>query len=96
METVRMRITGDDDAARALIAILHGLPGIEHVEEINDLTPFADDPDSSSAGLPDDESPGLHELEIEAPDRIAAEHVRVVADETADDLGLTIEHVDEF
>jgi len=96
METVRMRITGDDNAARALIAILHGLPGIEYVEEVNDLMPFADDADSSSAGLPDDEGPGLHEIEVEAPDRIAAEHVREVADETADELGVTIEHVDEF
>jgi len=96
MTTVRMRVTGDDNGARALIAVLHGLPGIEHVEEVNDLMPFADDPDSSSAGLPDDECAGLHDIEVEAPDDYAAEVVREVADEKADEFGITIEYVDEF
>ena len=51
MPTLRLRVTGSDDDARAIINLLQSLDGIEHVEEIADLMPHMDDADSSSAGL---------------------------------------------
>lgn len=55
MPTLRMRITGTDDDARAIANLLQSIDGIEHVEEVDDLMPHLDDEDSSSAGLSDDE-----------------------------------------
>src|SRR5207342_3049897 len=63
MPRVRLRITGSDDDARAMMNLLQSLDGIEHVEEVADLMPRMDDEDSSSAGLSDDEGPGVHEVE---------------------------------
>ena len=51
MPTLRLRVTGSEDDARAIINLLQSLDGIEHVEEIADLMPHMDDADSSSAGL---------------------------------------------
>ncbi|GAP65788.1 hypothetical protein MBSD_n1079 [Mizugakiibacter sediminis] len=94
--TVHIRITGSADDARALAVTLQGLPGIEHIEEVADLMPHLDDEDSSSAGLSDDIGPGMHAIEVEAPDRETAERVRELAEATGIDLGVPIEIVDEF
>ena len=40
MPTLRIRITGTRDDADTLITTLHGIDGIEHVEEIDDQSPF--------------------------------------------------------
>ena len=96
MTIVRIRLTGSEDDASALITLLHGLDGIERIEEIADLMPHMDDPDSSSAGLVDDVGPGVHAIEVEAPDHLMAERVREFADRAAETLDATIEFVDEF
>jgi hypothetical protein len=96
MPTVRIRVTGSADDARTLMTAIHGMDGVEHVEEVDDLMPHLDDYDSSSAGLTDDMGPGLHDIEIEAPHERAAKHVRNIADTIATDLGIPIEIVDEF
>ena len=96
MTIVRIRLTGSEDDASALITLLHGLDGIERIEEIADLMPHMDDPDSSSAGLVDDVGPGVHAIEIEARDLPMAERVREFADRAAETLDATIEFVDEF
>ena len=57
MPLLRIRITGSEDDAGAIINLLGSLEGIEHVEEIDDLMNHMDDDDSSSAGLPDDQGP---------------------------------------
>jgi len=66
MPLLRLRVTGSEDAARAIGNLLTSIEGIEHVEEVADLMPHMDDPDSSSAGLPDDMGPGLQVIEAEA------------------------------
>lgn len=95
MHIVRLRLTGSSDDARALIDQLQGLPGIEHVEEVADLMPHMDDPDSSSAGLASDRGPGIHSVEINAPTAAAAERVRDAAEAIAFDLDLVLEFIDE-
>ena len=96
MPIVRIRVTGSETAAGALITVLHGLDGIEHIEQVADLMSHMDDDDSSSAGLVDDIGPGVHAIEIEVRDHELAERVRDVASEAAERLDTTIEFVDEF
>ena len=96
METVRIRVTGSEEATIALINLLHGFDGVRRVEEVADDMPHMDDADSSSAGLSDDMGPGVHEIEVEADDRQAAEAVREAIDGSADRLRATVEYVDEF
>lgn len=91
MPMLRVRITGSEDDARAVINLLQSLDGIEHVEEIGDLMPHLDDEDSSSAGLPDDQGPGTHELEIEAPNASTAGKVRESVEALAFDLDVVVE-----
>lgn len=91
MPMMRMRVTGSDDNTRAIINLLQSLDGIEHVEEIEDLMPHMDDDDSSSAGLVDDQGPGLHVLEIEAPNDATARKVREAAEALAFDLDAVVE-----
>lgn len=95
MPMMRMRVTGSEDNTRAIINLLQSLDGIEHVEEIQDLMPHMDDDDSSSAGLVDDQGPGFHMLEIEAPNDATARKVREAAEALAFDLDAMVEFEDE-
>lgn len=91
MPMMRMRVTASEDNTRAIINLLQSLEGIEHVEEIQDLMPHMDDDDSSSAGLTDDQGPGFHVLEIEAPNDATARKVREAAEALAFDLDAMVE-----
>ncbi|MDR6673770.1 hypothetical protein [Xanthomonas sp. 1678] len=91
MPLLRIRITGSEDDARAIINLLGSLEGIEHVEEIDDLMNHMDDDDSSSAGLPDDQGPGTHEVEIEAGNLATAQKVREAVEALAFDLEVIVE-----
>ena len=91
MALMRMRVTGNDDAVRAITNLLQSLDGIEHVEEVEDLMPHMDDEDSSSAGLVDDRGPGYHVIEIEAPNESTARKVREAAEALAFDLDAMVE-----
>ncbi len=62
MAMLRFRITRDEDHVRAIMNLLQSLDGIEHVEEVADLMPHMDDPDSSSAGLSDTIGGDVHEI----------------------------------
>lgn len=91
MPMLRMRVTGNQDQTRAIINLLQSLEGIEHVEEIQDLMPHMDDDDSSSAGLADDQGPGFHVIEVEAPNDSTARKVREAAEALAFDLDVMVE-----
>lgn len=95
MPMLRMRVTGNDDTTRAIINLLQSLDGIEHVEEVEDLMPHLDDDDSSSAGLVDDQGPGFHVLEVDAPNDATARRVREAAEALAFDLDAMVEFVEE-
>jgi len=91
MPTMRLRLTGSEDDARAIINLLQSIDGIEHVEEVADMMPHMDDADSSSAGLSDVEGPDAHELEIEAPNASTARKVREAVEALAFDLNALVE-----
>lgn len=86
MALLRIRLTGSDDTARAVINLLQSLDGIEHVEEVGDLMPHMDDADSSSAGLSDVDGPQMHAIEIEVPNESTARKVRDAVEALAFDL----------
>jgi len=97
MPLLRLRVTGSEDAARAIGNLLTSIEGIEHVEEVADLMPHMDDPDSSSAGLPDDMGPGLQMIEVDAPNLSTANKVREAVEALAFDLDVLVEfESDEF
>jgi hypothetical protein len=85
-----MRVTGSDHDARAIGNLLASIDGIEHVEEVADLMPRMDS-DSSSAGLTDDRGPGVHELEVEAPNDTAVRRVKDAVEALAFDLDVLVE-----
>lgn len=91
MSMLRLRITGNTDSARAIANLLGSIDGIEHVEEVADLMPRMDDADSSSAGLTDDQGPGVHEIEIEAPNASTEQKVRQAVEALAFDLDVLVE-----
>jgi len=91
MPTLRIRLTGSEDDARAMINLLQSLEGIEHVEEVADLMPHMDDADSSSAGLSDIAGPKAHEIEIIAPNESSARKVREAVEALAFDLDVLVE-----
>ena len=91
MPLLRVRVTGSEDAARAIGNLLTSIEGIEHVEEVADLMPHMDDPDSSSAGLPDDMGPGLQVIEVDAPNLSTANKVREAVEALAFDLDVLVE-----
>ena len=91
MPLMRLRVTGSDDDVRAIANLLTSLDGIEHIEEVDDLMPHMDDDDSSSAGLPDDQGPGVHELEIDAPNDATARKVREDVEALAFELDVIVE-----
>ena len=95
MPQLRIRITGSEDAARAIGNLLTSVDGIEHVEETSDLMPHMDDPDSSSAGLQGDRGPGYHVLEVEAPNLSTASKVRDAVEALAFDLEVMVEFEDD-
>ncbi|GAA3921197.1 hypothetical protein [Luteimonas lutimaris] len=95
MALLRIRLTGSDDAARAVMNLLLGLDGIEHVEEVGDLMSHMDDADSSSAGLSDVGGPQLHEIEIDIPNESTGRKVREAVDALAFDLDALVEFEDD-
>jgi hypothetical protein len=92
---LRIRLTGSDDDARAVINLLQSLEGIEHVEEVADLMPHMDDADSSSAGLSDIGGPDMHAVEIDAPNDSTARKVREAVEALAFDLDVLVEFEEE-
>lgn len=95
MALLRIRLTGSNDAVRAVMNLLQSLDGIEHVEEIGDLMTHMDDADSSSAGLSDVEGPQMHEIEIDVPNASTDRKVRDAVEALAFDLDALVEFEDD-
>lgn len=96
MPTVHLRLTGADDVARLLIDEISGLEGVDRAEEIADLMPHMDDPDSSSAGLSDNTGPGFHSIEVEVSNDTVARRVRELARGLSEQRGAVLEIVDDL
>ena len=91
MPMLRIRLTGSEDSARAMMNLLQSIEGIEHVEEINDLMPRMDDADSSSAGLSELRGVDMHDIEIEVPNASTERKVREAIEALAFDLETVVE-----
>jgi hypothetical protein len=92
---VRFRLIGGRADADAMIAALHGINDIEHVEEIDDLRAGMRDDSSSSDSVSDNEAQ-LYRIEVEAPNDELADTVRGSAEAIAHELDAGIEFTDEF
>lgn len=95
MPMVRMRLIGSREDADAVINALHGLDGIEHVEEVDDLTPMMRD-DSSSSELVDDSEGEVYCVEVEASNANRVDAVQNVAEIVGRDRDMVVEFVEEF
>ena len=91
MAMLRIRLTGSDDTARAVMNLLQSLDGIEHVEEVADMMDRMDDADSSSAGLSESSGPDAHEIEVEAGNPSTARKVREAVEALAFDMDMLVE-----
>lgn len=95
MNMIRFRLIGSRADADTVIVGLHGMDGIEHVEEIDDLVPEMRD-DSSSSELGSDSEAHVYCIEVEAVDDGLADDVRGSAEVLAHACDAGIEFVDEF
>ncbi len=95
MPLLRMRLTGTEDDVRTISNLLQSLDGIEHVEEVADMMDKADDPDSSSAGLSENNGPDAHEIEVEAGNAATARKVREAVEALAFDPDVLVELEEE-
>lgn len=91
MSELRLRLTAAADDASRIATRLASLEGIESAEEVADLMPHMDDPDSSSAGLPDDMGPGTHLILVRAEDEACAQRALERAQDDARRLGIALE-----
>lgn len=91
MPMLRIRLTGSEDTARAVINLLQSVEGIEHVEEFDDLMSHMDDADSSSAGLHDVSGPKMHSIEVEVGNPSTERKVREAIEALAFDLDAVVE-----
>ena len=88
MARLRMRLTASADDTAALINRVSALEGIE---EVADLMPHMDDPDSSSAGLPDDIGPGSHLVLVRADNETGIRRALEVAEVCAHAMAIGLE-----
>jgi hypothetical protein len=92
---VRFRLTGNREDVDTVIAALHGISDVEHVEEIDDLMQGMRDDSSSSESVSDSEG-RIYSIEVDAPNDRVADIVRGSAEVVANDRDAGIEFVDEF
>lgn len=96
MPTVNIRFTAAQDDVGILLHALESIEGIEHVEEVADLMMHMDDEDSSSAGLSDVAGPGVHDIEVLAPNDEGVRRVHHVAETIAMQVDGIVEFLEEF
>ena len=95
MPMVRFRLTGSRADADTMIAALHGISDIEHIEEIDDLMPQMRDDSSSSESVSDSKAQ-MYCIEVDAASDQLADTVRGSAEVIARELDAGIEFTDEF
>lgn len=95
MPMVRFRLIGSRATADSVIAALHGINNVEHVEEVDDLMPMMRDDSSSSESVADSESQ-TYCIEVDTPNDQVADTVRGSAEAVAYEMDAGIEFTDEF
>jgi hypothetical protein len=95
MPMIRFRLFGSRANTDTVIAALHGIDEIEHVEEIDDLMPHMRE-DSSSSELGSDSEAKLYCIEVDCPNDDVADVVRESAQDVSHQVQANIEFVSEF
>lgn len=95
MTMIRFRLIGSRADADGVIVGLHGMSGVEHIEEVDDLIPDMRDDSSSSESVSDSDA-HLYCIEVEATSDSLADAVRGSAEVLALACEVGIEFVDEF
>lgn len=95
MPMIRFRLIGSRSDADSVIAGIHGINDIEHVEEIDDLMRGTREDSSSSESVSDNEGK-VYFIEVDAPNDQVADTVRGSAEAIAHELDAGIEFTDEF
>jgi len=95
MTELSMRLTASEDDTMQVINRISSLRGIESVEEIADLMPHMDDPDSSSRGLNADSGPGTHLVLVQAENDDDLRRALEAAERLAREMGFALEVVED-
>ena len=95
MSIMRFRLLGNRADVDEVMSTLEGLDSIEHVEELEGLSPMMRD-DSSSAQLTDDSAGHTYVIEVDAPDDESADRVRMAAEACAAARNAGIEFINDF
>lgn len=95
MPMIRFRLIGSRADADTLITGLHGIDGVEHIEEIDDPTLTIRD-DSSSLDSASDSEAHTYVIEVGAANDSLADDVRVGAEALAHERNAGIEFVEDF
>lgn len=95
MAMIRFRLIGSRADADLVMVGLHGVNGVEHIEEIDDLMLERRDDSSSSESVGDREA-HVYCIEVEAATDSLADTVRGSAEVLAHACDAGIEYVDEF
>lgn len=95
MAMMRFRLLGSRADVDDVIARLHGINSIEHVEELDGLMPDMRDDSSSSESVSDNEA-RTYTIEVDAPNDDVADRVRVTAEACAHARDAGIEFINEF
>lgn len=95
MPILRLRVTGNQDAADAIMATLNSVDELERVEEVDDEMPTLRD-DSTSLELPDDLGTSVYRIEVETPHRATLDRVHDLIEMTSRNLDAAVEFVERF
>jgi hypothetical protein len=95
MPMIRFRLFGSRANTDTVIAVLHGIDEVEHVEEVDDLMPHMRE-DSSSSELGSDSEGKLYCIEVDCPNDEVADVVRESAQAVSHQIQASIEFVGEF
>jgi hypothetical protein len=95
MPILRLRVTGNSDAADAIMATLNSVDELERVEQVDDEMSTLRD-DSTSLELPDDLGASVYRIEVETPHRATLDRVHDLIEMKSRDLDAAVEFVDQF
>ncbi len=95
MPILRLRVTGNRDAADTIMAALNSVDELERVEEVDDEMSTLRD-DSTSLELPDDLGASVYRIEVETPHRATLDRVHDMIEMTSRNLDAAVEFVDRF
>ena len=94
MATLRFRMFGTDNQIDTMITLLHGMDGVDRIEEVADQIHEMRD-DSSSADLPDDTGPDFHDVEVRTRAK-SVDELRELVEKTALEISAVVEIVERF